>query len=418
MYKFIHMLSQQLKPLWAFILWICHAFKHSGCIYRAAALTFTSLLTLGPLVIVLFAILMSIPAFQEATLKLQAFILNNFVPSASSILQGYISSFQQQSTQIPVKSIFFLLFMAILLFMNVESALNDIWGIKKRRPLMHSLLLYWALLTLGPIVLGISLTAASSLLTLKLFHDPSLITDGAQLIWLTLPFLSSVATLTFLYMAIPYCRVRFIHALSGAVFAAICIEAAKLAFAWYVADHMAVYKMIYGTLAILPIFLVWVYWSWLIFLLGAQIVNGLRFHQQRRQHATQALSLFNLCLQCLYHLFHQQQTHSAGLTLKQLQKQLPHTPLHNLTEAILLLDKHRYIAQLNDDSYIITHPLSQLSLLTLYQLFQTHLKHNETTGIKSIDDKLAALLEQSKTVLDQPLQQLFESATKKDKKSP
>nr|WP_238401322.1 YihY family inner membrane protein [Piscirickettsia salmonis] len=154
MYKFIHMLSQQLKPLWAFILWICHAFKHSGCIYRAAALTFTSLLTLGPLVIVLFAILMSIPAFQEATLKLQAFILNNFVPSASSILQGYISSFQQQSTQIPVKSIFFLLFMAILLFMNVESALNDIWGIKKRRPLMHSLLLYWALLTLDPLYLA------------------------------------------------------------------------------------------------------------------------------------------------------------------------------------------------------------------------------------------------------------------------
>ena len=166
-------------------------------------------------------------------------------------------------------SFLFLIIIALLLMQNIDNALNGIWQTERRRRPVQKFLVYWALVSLGPLLLAVSLAATSYLVSLPLFTEAGEDLHLGNRFLIIAPVLASTAAFSLMYLIIPNHRVPVRYALAGGVIAAILFDLANRAFGIYVTSF-ASYQAIYGALAVIPIFLVWIYLSWVIFLFGAE----------------------------------------------------------------------------------------------------------------------------------------------------
>ncbi len=240
--------------------------------YRASALAFTTLLALVPLISVIVSLIAVLPIFTKFATLAQNYILENFVPTSGNTIQNYLVQFTKQATHLPVIGIIFLFFTALLLIITVEHTLNDIWDVSRRKKSLLALLIYWLILFLSPIVIGFSLFLSSYLFSLKwIAHTTNAL--GITLPMLScLPLVINTAIFSLLYVAVPNTPVRWRDGFLGGFIAAILFEVAKKGFAFYIHKFPS-YELIYGTLAAIPIFLLWLYISWLIILLGALVTH-------------------------------------------------------------------------------------------------------------------------------------------------
>ena len=236
----------------------------------AGSLTYTTLLSLVPLFTVALAVSTAFPVFDETTGALQEFVLENFLPDARGIdtIADQISAFTQNAGRLTAIGLAFFFVTAVMLMMTIDVALNRLFRVQRARPLAQQVLLYWAVLTLGPVLIGGSLSMTSfavgaSLGWLKLG-------SVADLVLGVLPFVFTCAALTLLYGMVPYRAVRPRDALIGGVVAGIAFELAKRGFAIYLA-RFPTYTLIYGAFATIPIFLLWLYMSWVVVLAGATL---------------------------------------------------------------------------------------------------------------------------------------------------
>src|SRR3990167_9859882 len=253
-----------------FIRFVGSNFIEDDCPYRASALAFVTLLAIVPLMIVGFAILSSFPVFQNLKEPLQDFIFANFVPNTGKIIQIYLQQFADQVPKLSIFGMAFLLITAFLLMFTIERSMNTIWHAHAHRKAATAFLLYWAILSLTPLFLGLSLAASSYLISCSL-----LIKHQVQpLLFNIAPYLFSFLGFTFLYVVVPNHPVKLRHGIIGGFIATLLFESAKQGFAYYL-THYNFYQMLYGAFATVPIFFIWVYWVWLITLLGAEISYGL-----------------------------------------------------------------------------------------------------------------------------------------------
>ena len=261
----------------SFISFVIHHYFEDDCSYRASALTFTSLLAIVPLVTVAFSIWSFFPAFENFSQPVQNFIFENFVPSTGKIVQNYLQQFATQISGLSALGVVFLFITAILLMITIEHSLNKIWRVHANRRGITAFLLFWAILSLAPVFIGLSLVASSVLFSLPYFLNhpvPSFFLSA-------LPGLLSLIGFTFLYIVVPNCPVKFSHGLTGALVATLLFETAKIAFAWYI-SHYNSYELLYGAIASIPIFFVWVYWVWMITLIGAEVSYAMSVSHQYR----------------------------------------------------------------------------------------------------------------------------------------
>jgi len=247
----------------------------------AGNLAYVSLLALVPLVAVVFALFAAFPAFATASSQLKTFIFKNFVPASGTAIQSYLEQFVANVNKMTAVGACGLVVTALLLMYSIDSALNTIWRSKRKRPLVYSFAVYWMILTLGPLLVGASLAISSYLLSLSwasVSGVSGLIDYGLRFF----PLLLSWLSFWLLYSVVPTRQVAGRDALVGALVAGILFELGKKAFALYVTMFPS-YQLIYGVLAVIPILFLWVYWTWCIVLLGAEISATLGDYRQLKQ---------------------------------------------------------------------------------------------------------------------------------------
>mgnify|MGYP000309545222 FL=1 len=243
----------------------------------AGYLSYISLMSLVPLMVVALSVATAFPIFADIHQSVEQFVYDNFVPTASDVVQQYLSSFVENASRMSAVAISVLFIVALLLISSIDKTFNNIWQVTKKRRVITSFSIYWMILTLGPILVGASIAITSYIV--------SLVTMGVEdsfgitnMFFRLLPLLSSLAAFILLYMLVPNKNVPFKYAFSGALVAAILFELAKKVFAGYLTAFPS-YQAIYGALAIVPILFLWVYLSWMIVLGGAVITVSLQEHE-------------------------------------------------------------------------------------------------------------------------------------------
>ena len=248
-------------------------FKEDRIIFYSGYLSYVTLLSMVPLLAVTFSAFSLFPVFQEWRGELEAFVFKNFVPTMGEAIQGHFLRFIENATKMTPVGLVILILLALLLIYSIDHTLNHIWRVRKNRRLIVSFSIYWVVLTLGPVLIGTSLLTTSYLLSLTGFEENTLLAVRKLFLEL-LPYLASFSSFLLLYLVVPNTSVHFWSALSGAMIAAILFELSKSAFALYF-THFPVYQAIYGALAIIPLLFIWVYVSWIVVLVGAQVAASL-----------------------------------------------------------------------------------------------------------------------------------------------
>ncbi len=239
----------------------------------ASALSFSSVLALVPLLTVVFSALSLFPIFQGWSGEIQDFIYSNFLPQLGDQVQQYLQEFSANAGRLTLWGLIFLMVTTLTLLATIEDAFNEIWEVKTGRPMMQRVLVYWAMLTLGPILIALSLSVSSYVFSLSIIEGQSVIIGVKKQLLNVLPFLLELLAFVFFYNSVPNCEVRLKHAVIGGIIAALLFELAKFGFGQYL-FYFKSYQRIYGALAILPVFLIWIYLSWLVVLIGAYIASA------------------------------------------------------------------------------------------------------------------------------------------------
>lgn len=252
----------------------------------AGSLSFTTTLAVVPLSAVVFAVLSLFPAFQSWLTSTQDFIYGNFVPASGAVVQSYLQQLSGRAGRLTAVGLLFLMLTAVMLMATIEDAFNDIWRATRRRKLLHRFLAYWAILTLGPLLVGLGLSITAQLGVNGSATTGSWWGETLRQLLRWVPFLFEVLMFMLLYTVVPNVDVRWRHAIVGAMVAALMFEVAKRAFATFIIKF-STYEIVYGALAALPVFLIWLYLSWVIILSGAIVVATLPEWRAagRKQHA-------------------------------------------------------------------------------------------------------------------------------------
>ncbi|MGB0665175.1 MAG: YihY family inner membrane protein [Pontibacterium sp.] len=325
-------------------------------ILNASALTYTTLFAVVPLMTVSYSIFSAIPSFDGVAEQFQSWVFAHFVPASGEVVQDYLSDFTSKARSLTAVGVVTLAVTAILMMRNIESALNRIWQVKEARKGVSSFLLYWAILSLGPILIGLGMVVTSYVASLSLVNSAADFVGRGRLLSLVPMGLSAVA-FTLLYAAVPNCRVPLKSAVIGGVCVAILFETAKRLFALFVTQFPS-YELIYGAFAAVPLFLLWIYISWVIILLGAELTRAITLSFVPA--SAKPCDHLHHILEVLHLLWRAQQ---EGLVVheKTLFTRLPQVQ-GEWDEYLRCLQKARLVTTTNRGQLLLSRDLSTMSL--------------------------------------------------------
>jgi membrane protein len=240
----------------------------------AGSLTFTTTLALVPLLTIVLAIFTTFPIFGQLRSALDHYFVQMVMPKAiANTITSNLTQFASKATKLSAVGAVALVLTTAAMIGMIERAFNQIWRVKRPRPLVQRVLIYWALVTLGPLLFGLSLTLTSQLFSATTGLMSAIPLVGA-LFYTVVSVALTTGAYTLLYMTVPNRWVDWRDALWGGLVAAIAFEVAKRVFAVFI-RQFPTYAIIYGALAALPLFLLWMYLSWLITLVGALLTAAL-----------------------------------------------------------------------------------------------------------------------------------------------
>ncbi len=401
-WPFLKQRTQQFATL------MLEQFNSHDCVKSAGFLTYVTLFALVPFMTVTYSMFSAIPAFQGLGVELQDLIFANLVPETGEDVLAYLRTFSEQARKLTIVGVAFLVISAYFMLTNIEKNFNSIWGGMRGRSGLSKFLLYWALLTLGPLLLGAGLAMSTYLASLRLFMD-----EYRALGWLTWllgfsPWVLTTATFTLLFAAVPNCKVPLRHALIGGVVTALTFEILKVVFGLVVA--MSSMTSIYGAFAIVPMFLLWVNISWMTILAGSVLVHTIGVYKVTLRD--KGYPDLVAALLVLWH-FHKRADEGAGIKDYELfQLGLSTNQWQRIIES---LQRHRMIATTNQGNFVLCRNLHRV---TVNQLVATlHLPAltpkapgglSQVPWYASFSKRLEAIGEHSREQLDMTLAELFE----------
>jgi membrane protein len=257
-----------IKPLIHITIKSITSFFYGNYLYRASALTFTTILAIVPLFTLIIFFMSFFPVFSNLVFLSESYLLENFAPSSSDIVRQNFSSFVNQATAMPTSSILFLFITAIMLINTIEETLNFIWQSNNHRKKIYSLVFYWLIILLTPLIIGSSIFVSSvffntvwmlkitEIFKLKLFID------------FILPIIINTILFTLLYNLVPCAKTIWKCGLLGGFITALLLNITRIGFIFYI-NHFQSYSIIYGVFSAIPIFMLWLYIAWIIIIWGA-----------------------------------------------------------------------------------------------------------------------------------------------------
>jgi membrane protein len=250
-----------------FAMLVWRRFTEERCMQIASSLTFTTLLAIVPIITVTLTLISAFPVFSELMLSVQQFLLQNMLPESAENLAHYAELFADNAGRLTAVGAAFLFVTAMIVLQTIDRALNQIWRVPRRRTLVQRTFIYWALLTVGPLLIGASLSLTYWLISqsLGLVKD---VPRASEALLKGVPVLLTGIAFALVYITIPNRRVLVRDALVGGFLAALAFEGMKQGFAAYI-TQFPTYKVVYGAFASVPIFLLWIYLSWIVVLFGA-----------------------------------------------------------------------------------------------------------------------------------------------------
>jgi membrane protein len=345
-------------------LWFYH-FSHDGGIRHVAALTYTTLLSLVPLMTVMLALFSIFPVSERVAEQVENFLFQHFVPAAGEAVREHLKNFSQKAAKLTGLGFVFLILVALLLMNNIDRAFNTIWHVRRKRSPLATFTVYWAILSLGPILIAISVGVTSYLVTIPFFNETETVAMVGSRLFSMMPVMISALAFTLLYTLAPNRSVMLRHAVAGGVVAAVLFEVTKRGFAFYITTFPT-YEAIYGTLAAIPIFLVWVYLSWLVTMLGAEFTYCLGIYRHDwRDRMGQRGDRFILALSLVEQLRTAQHL-GISSTTGQLQDQLRHATEEQLDAILASLQRAQLILRSEDKGWVLARDLREVTLGELY----------------------------------------------------
>jgi membrane protein len=351
--------------LQAFGVFLWQRFGDDRCPQSAGALAFTTLISLVPVTAAILGVLSSFPVFARWQADLTTFVFNNFVPAAGSTVQSYLTEFANNASQATAIGVVVLLASAISLMTSIEDAFNRIWRVATARSAASRFLMYWTALSLGPLLLVAALALSSYLFALPLVAGyEAQLGLKARLLNL-LPFLIVWVALFASYLIIPNRNVRARDAAVGSLLAALLFEAAKRGFAFYL-GQVTSYEQVYGALAVIPVFMLWIYLSWLVVLLGASVCAAISAFEYRGLHERLAPGHEFTGLLCVVNHFVDAQRAGQGLHTEDLRRRE-----RFLTDDLLqryLSDLHLagMVRRTDHGEWVLARSLDSVTLFDLY----------------------------------------------------
>lgn len=373
---------RSLGELSRFLVAAYNRMLEDHCLQVAGSLAFTTLLALVPLVTVALALVTAFPVFSEFTNGVDNWLAENVLPEQiADAVTRYLAEFSGAAARLTVVGIVFLAFTALMTMLTVDRAFNQIFRVGRERPIAQRLLTYWAVLTLGPILIGLSISITSYLVSASMGFARTLPVVGEFLLGLVPVVLTSV-TFTLLYIWVPNRRVRARHALVGGIVAGILFEAMTRGFGFYI-SRFPTYTAIYGAFAAVPMFLLWLYLSWVVVLLGGTItalVPGYRYGDRRRgvgagQHFYDVLAMMGELVRA--------QRNGEVRPLARLAHDL-RLPPEQCERLLDRLAAAGWAAAAGGDAWVLVRDGNALTVADVYRLFVL----DERAG----DDALAALV--------------------------
>ncbi len=357
-------IQSELRSGYRFLRFLLVRFQQDNCPSHAASLTYTTLFAVVPMLTVTYSVLALVPEFAGAGDVIREFVQQNVLPGADASVSEHLESFAQQARKLTTLGVAFLFVIALLMLYNVERAFNNIWRVAEPRRGVSSFLMYWAVLSLGPLLVGLAFVLSSYLWTLPIMTDVSGGLGLKQQVIALLPTVLGLVAFTLLFAAVPNTRVPVRHALLGALLVSFAFGLAKEGFQWFVANFPT-YRLIYGTFAAVPIFLAWVYVSWVIILFGAILVRSISIYRRFEVQAPYPPLIGCLAvIECFW------QRQRDGLSCSE--EDLLET-VHGLTQdtfdiyANALLDAC-IIRRTDDGEFVLTRDLAQIRLSDLVRM--------------------------------------------------
>ncbi|MDV2439309.1 YihY family inner membrane protein [Acinetobacter gerneri] len=351
------------KTWFQFILFVLKRFEADRCRDQAASLTYTTLFAVVPMLTVFLVIISSIKALEPARQQLQQMIYSNFLPKTSIAFDKAFSAFTENSSNLTIIGVLFLFITTVMMLTSIETVFNRIWRIEETRNGIIGFMRYWTIISLGPILLGsafaISSTMASMTLLSKNFAGYEL--DGAFVLSL-ISFALTALGFFILYWTIPNRSIPVKSAAIAGVFGAITFTLLKNLFG-FVMTNFTSYTLIYGAFAAVPIFLLWIFLSWNIVLLGVEISFALTaFHTGKIQTRHPVLMILDIL-----ELFYKKQKVGGTVTDSEALDILGRGEIGRWPAYVLMLEKQNLITRTENNEYVLVRNLDTVDFWSFYK---------------------------------------------------
>jgi membrane protein len=385
-------------------------FQEDRCFEEAASLGYTSLLAMVPLLAVVFGIVSVFPVFDQWSKTLQTFIFSNFVPESGAQIAPYIDTFLDSVSGLTLPGTVTLILTALLLMVRIEVAFNRIWRVDRNRSLVNRVVMYWATLTLGPLLIA----AAVALSAQKIFGASGVLGELPAWLHAAGTFLLTWLLFTLFFVLVPNRTVGIRHALAGALLTTVLFSLARAGFVAYVSN--ASYNVIYGALATVPLFLFWLYLVWIVILLGASLAASLTTFSDYSRYDSDWPQRweFQLAYRLLGHLGEAQER-GAALSREQLMDLEPQASELQIVRLLGRLREENVVTRDEDGYWLLRRDLATLTLGELYRLGDYFLPVAEAPELPrstAWDDAYVAALEQvrqhGEEFWDRPLKDLYD----------